>query len=375
MLSKKELDRLIAHDSAPAVTLLMPSHMGSREQRQDPVRLRKLAQSAVDRLAASGMRRTEAEHFLEPARALAAFDPFWQEQSPGLAIFLAHHVFEVMRLPFSTREELVIGSRFHVRHLLPALEGDKPFYLLTLSSRRARLLRASRYEVMEVRDETFPAEWDEAPDEWSDPRIYLAELRRLKDHAQPDAKPGNIGKFFSFLSHVAHGARRATNAGDVPVVLVAIEELQGHFRRLANLSNLLPACIETNPEILSDTALAEAGHSLIRPRLAARHSAARERFEMVFGQGRPAASIDIAEVLEAARNGRVDTLFVADDTHLWGTLDGAADGGQQHDEQAAGDEDLLDVAAAETWRNGGVVEVLPRAQAPFGKPVAALFRY
>src|SRR5688500_5641051 len=87
MLSKQELDRLITHASAPAITLMMPTHMGSRELRQDPVRLRNLAQRAVDRLVAGGMRRTEAEHFLEPARALAAFDPFWQEQSPGLAIF------------------------------------------------------------------------------------------------------------------------------------------------------------------------------------------------------------------------------------------------------------------------------------------------
>jgi hypothetical protein len=96
---------------------------------------------------------------------------------------------------------------------------------------------------------------------------------------------------------------------------------------------------------------------------------------MVFGQGQARASIDLAEVLEAARNGRVDTLFVADDTHIWGRLDAPANGVTQHDEQAAGDEDLLDIAAADTWRNGGAVEVLPRADAPFGKPVAALFRY
>jgi hypothetical protein len=99
------------------------------------------------------------------------------------------------------------------------------------------------------------------------------------------------------------------------------------------------------------------------------------RFERIFGQGQARASIDLEEVLEGARTGRVDTLFVADDTHLWGRLDGAAHGVNERNEPAAGDEDLLDVAAAETLRNGGAVQVLPRADAPFGKPVAALFRW
>jgi hypothetical protein len=369
MFRKEDIDRLISYDAYPAITFSLPTHMGSREVRQDRIRLRNFSAAAADRLAAAGVDRGAAEQLLAPVRRLGDDEAFWLEQSPGLVLFVAPGLFEIMRLPFSPAEELTVGRRFHLRHLLPALDGDYPFFVLTISARHARLHHGSRYDLHETQSDDFPIQWREMPKEISDParegngggrRVISQDLRR--------------SDFADFFSRVADAAVRQTNGRDIPIVLVAIPEFAGHFRSVARLRNLTGEDVNENPEVLGKRELHRLAYEKMRPLFAGKEDQALEKFNLVFGQGQPRASIDLAEVVEAARSGRVDTLFVADDTHLWGRLDPAS-GLVQHSEQSPEDEDLLDYATAETWRNGGAVRVLPRSSAPFGKPVSAIFRY
>jgi hypothetical protein len=372
MFRKKELDRLMAFDGFPAVTFTLPTHMGSREVRQDPVRLRNLCSTAAERLERMGVEAREVERILAPVRSLTSNDAFWLEQSPGIAVFVSDGRFDVMRLPFKIAEELVIGHRFHVRHMLPALEEDGEFLILALTARSARLYEASRYHIAELRDSDLPIMIRELPEEISDPaRQPFSDTARARANPIEDRRSG----FYDYFARVADVVGRRNNPGNRPLVLVAIEELAGQFRDRAQLRNLLSTSLEENPDDFTDAVLRDRAYELARPLFLARQSADLERFDVIFGQGQKRASIDLREVLEGARSGRVDTLFVAEDTHVWGNLDPAADGFHLHDEPGAEDEDLLDFAAAETLRNGGAVHVLPRADAPFGKPVAALFRY
>jgi hypothetical protein len=368
MFRKEDIDRLIAHDVYPSVTISLPTHMGSREVRQDRIRLRKLAAAATDQLAVSQDRRL-ADQLMAPVRSLAEDETFWLEQSPGLVFFVAPGVFEIMRLPFSPLEELSVGRRFHLRHLVPALDGDCPFSVLTISARHARLFDGDRYNLREIENEDFPITWRELPKEISDPIREVA----FGTITLPSLDPAKWD-FADFFSRLADGAARHTNARNVPVVLVALDEFAGPFRNTARLRSLLGEDVSENPDTLDKRELHRLTYEKVRPLFLAKENQALEKFAMVFGRGEPRASIDVKEVVEAARSGRVDTLFVADDSHLWGKLDPEA-GVVQHAEPSPGDEDLLDYAMAETWRNGGAVRVLPRSSAPFGKPVSAIFRY
>ncbi|HET9226644.1 MAG TPA: hypothetical protein VFR31_08250, partial [Thermoanaerobaculia bacterium] len=101
-----------------------------------------------------------------------------------------------------------------------------------------------------------------------------------------------------------------------------------------------------------------------------------ERFGDLTGSGR--SSTDLNEVLPAAHDGRVESLFVARGVRVWGSWDGQ--GRKLHfqldkDGPRNGNEDLLDLAAVQTYLNGGKVFVVDQQEVPEGKSLAAVFRY
>ncbi len=78
--------------------------------------------------------------------------------------------------------------------------------------------------------------------------------------------------------------------------------------------------------------------------------------------------------MPAAFAGRVQTLFVARDVEQWGRYDHETTQLLLHGKRANGDDDLLDVAAAETLVRDGEIYALDAEDMP-GSPIAAIFRY
>jgi hypothetical protein len=87
------------------------------------------------------------------------------------------------------------------------------------------------------------------------------------------------------------------------------------------------------------------------------------------------ASAELAEIVPAAFQGRVDALFVAVGTQRWGSYDPDRNKVVMKDEPTNGAEDLLDFAAVQTLANGGTVYAVSPEEVPGEKPVAAVFRY
>jgi hypothetical protein len=77
----------------------------------------------------------------------------------------------------------------------------------------------------------------------------------------------------------------------------------------------------------------------------------------------------------AAHDGRVDVLFVARGVERWGTFDRTARAVRIHDEERPGSEELLDLAAVQTLRNGGTVYAVPPTDIPGNAQAVALLRY
>jgi hypothetical protein len=72
---------------------------------------------------------------------------------------------------------------------------------------------------------------------------------------------------------------------------------------------------------------------------------------------------------------RVSTLFVACNTHQWGTFDPQTQAIQVVQEAALAQEDLLDCAALHTFLNSGTVYAVPTDHVPAAAPLAAVLRY
>jgi hypothetical protein len=94
-------------------------------------------------------------------------------------------------------------------------------------------------------------------------------------------------------------------------------------------------------------------------------------FRQAVGTGM--ASSDPREIVPAAYDGLVDSLFVTPGQH-WGRFEPETRAVDVHPQFSEANEDLLDFAAVHTFLNGGSVYLRGEALMPEQSGLAALFR-
>jgi hypothetical protein len=102
-----------------------------------------------------------------------------------------------------------------------------------------------------------------------------------------------------------------------------------------------------------------------------RTSVARRRVTAAIGTNR--IRLDLPSVLAMARADRLEILLAAHDAAVWGTF-GAAGRVEIHASRRPDDEELVDLTVAHALGHDVEVHVVPRAQIPGGRVVAALTR-
>jgi hypothetical protein len=131
--------------------------------------------------------------------------------------------------------------------------------------------------------------------------------------------------------------------------------------------------ITGNPDQLKAEELQEQAWPILEPHFRKAQETVAAKYREMLSKG--LASHDIKEIIVAAGQGGVDSLFVAMGKEVWGTASPEIDNIQVHQEPQPGDEDLLDLAALQTLSNSGTVFVVPPDRVPDDKLLAAVFRY
>lgn len=384
MIDRVEIDQLAANEAAPAVTILLPTHTSGREIRQDPIRLRNLVGDAAARLVDEGYcDRQAADGLLAPARALVDDAAFWREQERGLAVFIAPGFFRTLALPYEPPEEVVVGRRFHLRHLLPAAAADQRFLVLTVSADRCRLFEATQKNMIELCEIDLPGGVDEVAGEsiYETHRQSSPGIRSRAKTAAGVAATHNFespeelrkAQFVEYLRRVAAAVEGLAKPRELPVVLAALPEVQGHLRALNVISGLVDQGVSENPDALDEAELHRLACAAVEPLRETARARRHDELNMRLGDGNGQASATLDDIVPAARYGRIDTLFLSEDGHGWGRIDEAPDG--TISVSGGDDDDLLDYAAIQTLRHGGRVHVVPRSDLPGNAAAAAIFRY
>jgi hypothetical protein len=100
-----------------------------------------------------------------------------------------------------------------------------------------------------------------------------------------------------------------------------------------------------------------------------------EKFEQLHGQKSPLATHQLESAVKAAKFGQVETMFVPLNEQKWGRYDVENNRVILESEAGPENEDLLDLAAAETILNSGQVFAVPREQLPGNGDLAAILRF
>jgi hypothetical protein len=380
-MSREDLWGLTRAATAPCVSIYVPTHGEASWIEHDRIALKNLIGDATELLASGGMRRPDAEALLGPASALLEDSFFWQRLGKGLAVYVRPGLFRRFRLPVAFEAKAVVAERFHVRPLLDLFTGEGVFYVLALSTKGARLYRATRFESELV---PMPA----APRD-------LAEELRFDDFERHVAfragTPGGRGRrtaiFFGdggaaetikeellrYFRDVDGGLHRALRAEHGPVVLAGVGYFQAIFRDASSCRHLVEGGVEGSPEQMDEDELIARARALVKPVMRKAEADAVERFRASATRG--LASDDVGEVVRAARAGRVGVLLSASGRDRWGKLDLVSGRVAAHEVPEPGDEDLAELATAETIAHGGSVYSVEPERLPEGAALAAVYRY
>lgn len=383
-VNREDVLQLADARQTPAISLFMPTHRGGPDIREDPVRLKNLIGRVERELEAQGLAASRIQALLEPLRAKVEDMDFWRHQDAGLALFRHPDLFRWYRVPVPQQELAVVGERFHLTPLLPALH-DRRFYILALSQNQVRFLGADNRHVWPEALPNTPGSLAEAQRhtdyQLEGPRQRQNQRRvgsfsEATMHSHSATEIREKQEVQDFFRQVDKGVQRALNGRSEPLVLVAVDYEVSLYREVNSYPHLLGEALTRNPDRAPEHELHREALAVVRPHFERDGAEARRRFAASLGTGQGAHRLE--EVVRAAHEGAVEALLVAEGEQRWGRFDPAGFTSEVHPERQPGDEDLLDRAATQTLRQQGAVHLLPPGDMPpeaEGSPIAAVFRY
>ena len=378
LLSRSQFEQLSQSASDYSVSMYLPTHEAGPEVQQDPIRLKNLLGEAESKLMQAGLSKHEVGPTLESAYGLLEDEPFWRHQGRGLVLFITPQNTRVYRLPVEVESLVVVTDRFYLKPLLPLFFDNRYFYILALSQNQVRFFQATRYGISEVSLNDVPTSLEEAL-KYDEPEKQLQYHSGGREGSPPTYHGQGVGTsddkegIRRFLAKVSEGLQPYLNGEDAPLVLASVDYLQHIYQEVCSYPHLLKQGVDGNPDVVKPDDLQEAAWGKVAALIEASHQKAIAQYHNMKGTGK--ASDQIEQLFKAACRGQVDTFFTAANAHRWGQLKNQFGEVDFHDQPQPGDCDLLDMAAVQTFLQGGTVYVLNDDQMPTEGPAAAVYRY
>ena len=402
-IDRDTLLRLAGRSEFPSASIYLPADRVGIHTDADRIRLRNLAKHAYERLVADGLRETAAESMIAPVLALAGDDSAWAGGPSGAALFVTPEGFEALWTTVPMPELAVVGDRFYLRPLYAAYVGEKKAWALALDSNKTRLFHLDPVSIEEVE---LPKG---TPVSMADEEKFDQKEESLQYQSVPGATPEGAqgvttpmyhghgsGKDFDkvargqFMLQLSRGVVERIGAqSSEPLVLLGVDNMIEGFREASDYSHIAPEKIDGATDYLSAADVQRKVLAALMPRMEAVGAAALDEYREFTGTGK--TSSDPEEIVAAAAAGRVKTLIMDDASGQWGWFD-RTDFGVTHlceveprylrdTMDASGDPDvfecgwdLVDLAAAETFKHGGAVFAYRGEASPI-TGAAAIFRY
>ena len=383
LIRKEEVDILMKQKGkGPCISIYMPTFKSGENVRQNPIRFKNLLTKAEEQLTAKGLRPAERKDLLEPAMQLINDSVFWRNQGEGLAFFLSPEFSRFYRLPLNFEELAVVTDSFHLKPLLTLLSGDGQFYLLALSQNDARLLQGTRQAVEEMDLSSLIEKFElEFATDIPEQHLQFHTQAPRRGDTRPAVYFGHGGevdsafkekllKYFRFIDKEIQSILYEEHS---PLMLACVDYLFPLYKEASKYPLLFEEWISGNPENMDAKELHRKAWEVMQPFFKQKQGKAISLYHEQKETGK--TSCNINDILPASFHGKVDILFVAVGVQQWGSYDPETDTVNLHEKPLAGDEDLLDLVAAQTYLNNGTVYAVEPDKMPSTEPLAALYRY
>ena len=363
------------------VSAFLPVHEVAGKEGGDSLRLKNLLRDAENELVDIGMRRPEAARLVAGMIPEELGDPSSEVfHRAGVALFAAPGFHRSHQLVGEAATLVTVARRFHLKPLLRMLEHDLRFFVLAVTRGYAQLFSGDSSGLRPIDVPGLPPSLDDAVQFDDRERVLLSHSASRRGrgeviaafHGQGDRDdylPEDVMRYLRMIDASLNGVIGETD----PLVLAGSRDIVALYQDLSSHGALVGPDVLGNPEAATADDLHAKAWEIVEATTGRSAGGDVARFHQLHGTGKASSTPTI--VIQAARRGRVETMFVASDAQLWGRFDDGTDEPELHDTRMPGDEDLLDTAAVDAWKAGAAIHVVSQAMVPGGTGVAAVFRY
>ena len=315
-LTTEDLTALATQTDGPCLSIYLPMEVAGHEQPQNAIRFKNALADAERQAQEQDVHAELKERFDSLAR-LITDEEFWRHQQNGLVVFATPDWVDIRRVAHSLPQSARVGSTFFLLPLVPVVQQAGTFYILAVSQKHTRLLEATAGDVAEVPNVDMPESIAKyLPVRQKQFGLASFNVRRPtgqgtgEGSATPHGYPveSDEGELRQFFNDINEGVTAAIDDQDAPLVFAGVEELFPFLKECCTHRGLVGEAILGNPDETDNNRLHEQAWELVEPIL---NGPVEERLRLL-GQGMAGdmATDNLTEVIAAARQGQVDTLFV-----------------------------------------------------------------
>lgn len=364
------------------VSIYLPMNKDGKEQNAHIAQatLKQCLKKANKDLEQHEMDSNEIKKYLRPIEALLTNIELWRNPSDGIAIFLDKEGMRYYKIPISFQTKTNVSDHFFLKPLLPLYNEDDDYYLLELSQDYIKLYQANKFGYEDVHIEDFaPAQLEEAVG--FDFRQNMLQFRGGQNSQTTGTfqgkNPGNDDikkELFRFFREIDNGINKLITNKKAPLVIACAEPLFGLYKEANTYPTLLENHIAGDSEFKNKTKLHEESWKLILPYFEKTKEAKLVQYRELYHT--PKTSYQISEIVPAAINGKIDTLFIQNDEDEFGVFDKQTNRLILRKKNELNNASLSDLSAVSTFIQGGKVYVLDPEEMPDkGHSMNALLRY
>lgn len=374
-LSEEEIRHLCQEQETPCVSLFLPIHRSGHTAKDMSHRLHTLVDTVAKKLSLYGLNDRAVTQFLAQLRSHA--DSAWEmpEDAQSVGFFLSPSNFSHLYVSAELKEKSVVAKQFHLTPLLHLLMRPAGGYMLAASKGKVRMIHITpgHAQEMNVKNMSISLEEFTARTERQEREIQSHGSTEGAIHGHGGGKDLEKKEAQRFFADVGSCIDEALNGLHDPLALVGTEEDIGMLKSAIRYPHLAQEFLHGNPDDMPVGKIAMELYPLLESYWEGAEKSALEWMGTQMAEEK--ASTDLAEIVQAARGGKVDELLVKKGGEQWGHIQGEGSDVSFAEEHDEGSSELLSDAAVHTIRNGGKVLAIDPSMMDDDLQAAAVLRY
>lgn len=373
---------LAQSSEAHAVSIYLPMYKKGKEQNEQlaQANLKSCIKEVHTLLCQYQLSEDEINNYIQPLKALIVQNEIWRNPSQGLAIFMDRKGVQHYSLPIPFETKVYVASQFYLKPLLPLYSDDDQYYVLELSQDYVKLYEATKFTFKDITEKKLlPASLKKVVGE--DYKSKMLQHRSAPSisgggmiHGYGEGKDDVKKELLKFYKAVDVAILKTLKNTKAPLVLSCTDEVFYHYKSISKYPNIFDSNVSGDPEFVNKNKLHEVSWELLQPYFNTTRNEKIESFKELYNTSK--TGYEISEILPLAVEGKVDTLFVQEDVELYGIYNKINRFVRLDPEKNTSNTSLINLAALDTFLQGGNVYFLKADEMPFkDRPLNAIYRY